>query len=101
MNKPDNKFSHAAEIRSVSEDTSKPQRTFSVRMVQETGKYTNKQIVVAVPNVRKPIPLFILMRALGVISDKEDDNTERHSGTGSYKSISISSTITNTSYTFL
>ena len=70
-NKPENKYSHAAEIRSVSEDTSKPQRTFSVRMVQESGKYTNKQIVVAVPNVRKPIPLFILMRALGVISDKD------------------------------
>jgi DNA-directed RNA polymerase II subunit RPB2 len=70
-NKPDNKYSHAAEIRSVSENTSKPQRTFSVRIVEETGKFTNKQIVVFIPNVRKPIPLFILMRALGVISDKD------------------------------
>ena len=70
-NKPDNKFSHAAEIRSVSEDTSKPQRTFSVRIMAESGKYTNNQIVVFIPNVRKPIPLFILMRALGIVSDSE------------------------------
>ena len=32
--------------------------------------YSNNQIVVNVPNVRKPVPLFILMRALGIISDK-------------------------------
>ena len=59
-------YSHAVEIRSVSEDASKPIRNFSVRIARETN-----QIVVVLGNVRKPIPLFILMRALGVISDKE------------------------------
>jgi len=64
-------YSHAAEIRSVSEDYSKPIRTLSVRMVAPQVTSSNQQIVVNIPNVRKPVPLFIVMRALGVISDKE------------------------------
>lgn len=70
-NKEDDTYSHSAEIRSVSEDTSKPIRTTSVKIVAPSAKYTNKQIVVSVPNVKKPVPLFILMRALGVSSDKD------------------------------
>ena len=64
-------YGAAADIRSASEDTSKPVRTLSVRKVLPSSTYTNGQIVVNIPNVRKPIPLFILMRALGVESDKE------------------------------
>ena len=64
-------YSHGADIRTVSEDASKPERTLSVRIVAPSTTYTNNQIVVNVPNVRKPIPLFILFRALGVISDKK------------------------------
>ena len=64
-------YSHSAEIRSVSEDASKPIRTLSVRIVADQTTTNNKNIVVNVPNVRKPVPLFILMRALGIISDKE------------------------------
>ena len=65
------KYSHSAEIRSVSEDVSKPNRTLSVRIVSPTETLSNNQIVVSIPNVKKPVPLFIVMRALGVISDKE------------------------------
>lgn len=64
-------YSHSAKIRTVSEDASKPERTLSVHIVSPSSKYSNKQIVVEIPNVRKPVPLFILMRALGVISDKD------------------------------
>ena len=64
-------YSHSAEIRSVSEDASKPIRTLAIRLVTPTTKWSNQQIVVNVPNVRKPVPLFILMRALGVESDQE------------------------------
>ena len=69
-NKADNLYSYSAEIRSVSEDASKPIRTSAVRLVAQGSTYSNHQIVVTVPNVKKPVPLFILMRALGVASDK-------------------------------
>ena len=71
VNKADNNYSHSAEIRSVSEDSSKPIRTTAVKIVAPSPSLSNNQIVVAIPNVKKPVPLFILMRALGVISDKD------------------------------
>ena len=71
QNKSDDVYSHSAEIRSKSEDTSKPIRTTSVKIVAPNGTWSNKQIVVVVPNVRKPVPLFILMRALGITSDED------------------------------
>jgi DNA-directed RNA polymerase II subunit RPB2 len=71
QNKADDLYSHSAEIRTVSEDASKPIRTMAVKIVTPTSVLSNNQIVVLVPNVRKPIPLFILMRALGVVSDKD------------------------------
>jgi DNA-directed RNA polymerase II subunit RPB2 len=70
-NKEDDIYSHSAEIRSVSEDTSKAIRTTAIKIIAPSPSYTNNQIVVAVPNVKKPVPLFILMRALGVVSDKD------------------------------
>lgn len=64
-------YSHSCEIHSVSEDSSKPIRFTSAKMVAPTATQSNGQIVIDVPNVKSPVPLFILMRALGVISDKE------------------------------
>ena len=64
-------YMYSAEIKSVSEDASKPIRTLAVRMIREQPSKTNHQLVVSVPQVRKAMPLFIVMRALGVISDKE------------------------------
>jgi len=67
----DDKYLYSAEIRSVSENVSKPIRTMSVKIMAPTNKYTFNNIVVNIPNVRAPVPLFILFRALGFISDKE------------------------------
>ena len=61
---------YSCEIRSVSENVSKPKRTTSISILTPNTNYTNKNIVVDIPNVRKPIPLFILFRALGVLTDK-------------------------------
>jgi DNA-directed RNA polymerase II subunit RPB2 len=68
---PDAVYSYSAEVRTVSEDPSKPERKMAVKIVAPDAKYTNKQIVVDIPNVKKPMPLFIVMRALGVISDRD------------------------------
>ena len=67
----DEEFLYSAEIRSVSENVTKPIRTLSIKMVAPSKGFTFKNIVVNVPNVRNPVPLFILFRALGVISDKD------------------------------
>ena len=67
----DDSYLYSAEIRSVSENVSKPIRTLSVKIVAPTPSFTFKNIVVNIPNVRKPVPLFIVFRALGVISDKQ------------------------------
>ena len=73
-------YSHSAIIRMVSEDASKPVRTLKMHYTRpkniaiEAFKFSCvefKNIVVDIPNVRKPVPLFILMRALGIISDKK------------------------------
>ena len=63
-------YAVTAKIRSVSENVAKPVRTLSVHLVNPDSTYTNQNIVVNVPNVRKPVPLFILFRALGIVSDK-------------------------------
>ena len=70
-NKDIDMYSHSAEIRTLSENPSKPKRTLAVRMVAPDTKYKNGQIVVLLPNVRSHIPLFVLMRALGCTSDKD------------------------------
>ena len=63
-------YLYSADIRSVSENVSKPIRNLSVQIVAPTASYTNQHIVVNVPNVRKPVPLFVLFRALGIVTDK-------------------------------
>jgi len=67
----DDEILYAVDITSVSENVSKPIRSLSVRMMAPTARYTFKNIVVKIPNVRAPVPLFILFRALGIISDKQ------------------------------
>jgi DNA-directed RNA polymerase II subunit RPB2 len=64
-------FLWSVEIKSVSENVSKPKRSMSVRIQAPSKSYTNLNIVVNIPNVRAPVPLFIVFRALGILSDRE------------------------------
>ena len=63
-------YMFSADIKSVSENVSKPIRNLSVQIVAPTKSYTNRNIVVNIPNVRKPVPLFIVFRALGIVTDR-------------------------------
>ena len=83
VKKEDETYYASASIRSVSENVSKPIRTLSVKLMRPFSvgkvgdgggpmkKYSGGNIVVNIPNVRKPVPLFILFRALGILSDKD------------------------------
>jgi len=53
------------EICSVSENYSKPKSTIRIEHCED------KCLEVTMPNLSKPVPLFILFRALGLVSDKE------------------------------
>lgn len=71
------KYYYGAIIKSESEDETKLARSTTVYMVTKEDKDGNSdgvslhQIVVELPDVHHPIPLFIVMRALGIISDKQ------------------------------
>ena len=64
-------FLYSAEIKSVSENSSKPIRGLRIDIMAPTSRYSNHNIVINIPNVRAPVPMFIVFRALGFISDKE------------------------------
>lgn len=68
----DEKYSYSADIKSVSENVSKPVRQLSVRILSQITETEKNNIGVFIPNAgNQPIPLFIVFRALGVLTDKD------------------------------
>ena len=68
----DDKFLYSLDMKSISENISKPRRTLSIRIIAPTAESPNLNIGVYIPNMGEiPIPLFIVFRALGVLTDKD------------------------------
>ena len=68
--KASTKFSYLSEIRSLREDCFSIPKTTSVKITNKEGLYNNT-ICVLLPHMKTEIPIFILFRSLGIISDKE------------------------------
>ncbi len=78
--KHDDNYYYSVDIKSESEDDTTFPRVTAVRIAttldpsspfRTKDGYTLHEIVVDLPDVRKPMPLFIVMRALGILSDKQ------------------------------
>ncbi len=70
ITKTNTKWSHIAEIKSVPDGKSISPKQISVMISQRSNDY-GKSIYIQIPRIKQPISLFILFRALGIISDKE------------------------------
>ena len=70
VSKNNNKWSWLAEIKSVPDFKCISPKQISITMASKNNGFGHG-IFIQIPRVKVPIPLFILFRALGVISDKE------------------------------
>lgn len=79
FNKKENKYSYTAEIRSVLEHSARPPSTLSIHMPGRNSNFSLKDnnlntssvrgIMVTIPYIKQDIPIIILFRALGFVSD--------------------------------
>ena len=64
------KFSHIVEVKSVPKEGFMPAKTTAVKISSKSGKY-GKSIYITFQGCRKEIPVVIVFRAIGCVSDKE------------------------------
>jgi DNA-directed RNA polymerase beta subunit len=70
IGKNNTKYDWSAEVRSVPDFKCISPKQISL-MISSKNNGFGKPIVVQIPRVKQPIPLFIVFRALGIMSDKE------------------------------
>ena len=70
IKKNNNKWSWLAEIKSVPKDKCISPKQINM-MIAAKSNGSGHSIYIQIPRIKQPIPLFILFRALGVMSDKE------------------------------
>ena len=66
--KNNSKYSHISEVRSVDVDIFGPTKTISVKL---NSSKNNCNLFISLPKIKQDIPLFIIFKALGCLTDKE------------------------------
>ena len=74
--KKDSKYAYTCEIRSAVEQASRPASTMFISMLARGGGGSKKgpygqRIIATVPYIRLEIPIMIVFRALGYVSDRD------------------------------
>ena len=69
VEKNSNKWAWTTEVRSVPDNKQISPKLFSIHMMSKSNE-NGHCMYAQLPKLKKPVPLFILFRALGVISDK-------------------------------
>ena len=70
VTKNSSKYGYISEIRSTNDKTYGINKTISVKFTNKTNIYENK-LYITLPHIKHDVPLFILFKALGCLSDKE------------------------------
>jgi len=71
-NKVKNKEAEVIEIKSIGPDNEGAPKSLAVKVVQHAKSAINPEhVIVTCPRIKAEIPLFVMMRALGIESDKE------------------------------
>lgn len=68
---PSSTYSHIAEITSVDYNNPAFIKLFSVKLTAKEGNFFGRTIKTQISRVRTEVPIIVLFRALGVVSDKE------------------------------
>jgi DNA-directed RNA polymerase II subunit RPB2 len=72
--KKDSKYAYTAEIRSYIENSSRPVSSLWVSLLARGGAGTRKigqRIIATLPYIRQEIPIMVVFRALGFVSDRD------------------------------
>lgn len=68
---PSSTYSHIAEITSIDHKNPAYIKLFSVKLTSKEGNFFGRTIKTQISRVRSEIPVVVLFRALGIVSDKE------------------------------
>jgi len=70
ISKNASKYSYSSEVRSSSDKTYGINKNISIKITNKTDVFENN-IYISIPHIKQDIPIFIIFRALGCLSDKE------------------------------